>query len=305
MKKIINTIKSNYEILIIYFLTMFIFSLVFYLGNLNISYLIMGIQILLFLLIIHISIKYIYYVKEVNVKEIIIKLEEENRILKSQISKTRKDLQEYYILWLHQIKTPITVSKLLLNSKNIDLEKLKTQILYIEEYSNMAISYTKLFDQTTDMDITEVELDKIIKPLLKKYSIIFINKGISLDYKTIDNKVISDSKWLAILIEQILSNALKYTKDGTISIVFDNEFNRLTIKDTGIGIRSEDLNKIFDKGYSGFNGRLEEKSSGLGLYLSSLISKKLNIDIDVYSKLNYGSTFSLKFNDSYNIVRFD
>ena len=159
----------------------------------------------------------------------------------------------------------------------------------------MAMNYLKLLERTSDMDIYEVDLDIIISSIVKKYSLIFIEKKILLDYTPTNAKVISDAKWLSIMLEQIISNALKYTKSGKISINFDNELLKLSIKDTGIGIPSKDIKKIFDRGYSGFNGRVNEKSSGLGLYMVGRIAQILNIKIEVYSKLNIGSEFNFIF----------
>ena len=199
-------------------------------------------------------------------------------------------------MWLHQIKTPMTVSKLLLEKPDETTNtKLKMQLIYIEQYINMAMNYLKVIDHSTDMDITHVNLDDIIKNLLKKYSLLFIHNSISLEYQSNVTFVVSDSRWLTILIEQILSNALKYTENGKISIQYLEDKHALEIKDTGIGIRSEDIPKIFDCGYSGFNGRMNEKSSGLGLYLAKKISEKLNIQIEVESKLSKGSIFRLVF----------
>ena len=168
-------------------------------------------------------------------------------------------------------------------------------MFYIEEYTNMAINYLKLMDRDADMDITSISLDSLIKSILKKYSMLFIEKHISLDYNPVSVNVISDTKWLSILIEQILANAIKYTDSGTIKITFEEDSNTLKIRDTGIGIRSEDLNKIFDRGYSGFNGRINEKSSGLGLYLVKTISNVINVEVTVESTLNVGSVFSIRF----------
>ena len=208
----------------------------------------------------------------------------------------KKDLEEYFLLWVHQIKTPITVSKLLLRKEaSKAARKLKEQMFYIEKYTDMAVNYLKLMDREADMDICEVKIDDIIKPLLKKYAMLFIDKHISLEYEPITYTVVSDAKWLSILIEQLLANAVKYTEKGSISIYYDADKNTLIVQDTGIGIRSEDLSKVFDRGYSGFNGRVNEKSSGLGLYLVKNIAKLLNIGVDVKSVLNEGSSFSVHF----------
>ena len=156
-------------------------------------------------------------------------------------------------------------------------------MFYIEEYTNMAINYLKLMDRDADMDITSISLDSLIRSLLKKYSMLFIEKHISLDYNHISANVISDT------------NAIKYTESGTIQVTFEEDSNTLKIRDTGIGIRSEDLSKIFDRGYSGFNGRINEKSSGLGLYLVKTIANVINVKVNVQSTLNVGSVFSIRF----------
>ena len=161
----------------------------------------------------------------------------------------------------------------------------------------MALSYLKLFNHERDMDITSVELDKVINPILKRYSRIFIRNHIGLIYENRGDRVITDAKWLSALLEQIISNAVKYTKNGNVEISFDREKNRLVISDSGIGMRSEDIPKIFDKGYSGFNGRLNQKSSGIGLYMVKKIAHKLSITIDVESEVGKGSSFFVYFNE--------
>ncbi|MCT7756683.1 MAG: sensor histidine kinase [Lactobacillus iners] len=243
--------------------------------------------------------------KKENLQEQVNQLLIENRQLKNTIDIERKDLEEYFLLWVHQIKTPITVSDLILQKeKNPYTCQLKEQMFYIREYTDMAINYMKLKDRQADMDIAEVEIDKLLKSLLRKYSGLFIDKNISLDYQPIDTKIITDSKWATILIEQILANALKYTNSGKITLSFDRDKNALKVKDTGIGIKSEDINKIFDRGYSGFNGRINEKSSGIGLYLVKKIAILLNIKIEVCSTVNVGSEFIICFpKQSYNFVR--
>ena len=236
------------------------------------------------------------YQKLSDVKDDNERLLNENKNLKSEMLNQKDDLNAYFLMWLHQIKTPMTVSKLLLDKPDENTtSKLKMQLMYIEQYINMAMNYLKMIDHSTDMDITEVNLDDIIKNLLKKYSLLFIHNHISLEYQSNLTYVISDSQWLTILIEQILSNALKYTENGKIAIQYLEEKHALEIRDTGIGIRSEDIPKIFDRGYSGFNGRMNEKSSGLGLYLARKISERLYIQIEVESKLSKGSIFRLVF----------
>jgi len=234
------------------------------------------------------------YVKEENILQEMENIQIENKTLRNKMIEERNDLEEYFLLWIHQIKTPITVCNLMLGKPDADY-RLKEQIFYIEDYTNMAMNYLKLKTRTSDMDICEADLDSIISGVIKKYSIIFIEKKIKLNYKKTEAKVVSDTKWLSILLEQVISNALKYTKSGEITILYDKKTNKLTVKDTGIGIPSSDIKKIFDRGYSGFNGRLNEKSSGLGLYMIGKIALLLGITIEVESEVNIGSEFSFIF----------
>lgn len=288
--------KNQSVILFGYLLVCIVFITISVLATLEIEYVFLGIEILGFILLIYLIVHWFQYQKLSDVKDDNERLLNENKNLKSEMLNQKDDLNAYFLMWLHQIKTPMTVSKLLLEKPDDTTNtKLKMQLMYIEQYINMAMNYLKMIDHSTDMDITEVNLDDIIKDLLKKYSLLFIHNHISLDYQSNAKYVVSDSKWLTILIEQILSNALKYTENGKIAIQYLEEKHALEIRDTGIGIRSEDIPKIFDRGYSGFNGRMNEKSSGLGLYLARKISERLNIQIEVESKLSKGSIFRLVF----------
>ena len=296
MKLLWDYIKSQSVILFGYFLVCIVFISIFVFAKIEIEYVFLGVEILGFVLFIYLIVYWFNYQKISDVKDDNERLLDENEKLKSEILDQRDDLNAYFLMWLHQIKTPMTVSKLLLEKPDETTNtKLKMQLIYIEQYINMAMNYLKVIDHSTDMDITQVNLDDIIKNLLKKYSLLFIHNHISLEYQSNVTFVVSDSRWLTILIEQILSNALKYTENGKISIQYLEDKHALEIKDTGIGIRSEDIPKIFDRGYSGFNGRMNEKSSGLGLYLAKKISEKLNIQIEVESKLSKGSIFRLVF----------
>ena len=288
--------KSQSVILLGYLLVCIVFITIFVLATIEIEYVFLGIEILGFILIIYLIVHWFQYQKLSDVKDDNERLFNENKNLKSEMLNQKDDLNAYFLMWLHQIKTPMTVSKLLLEKPDETTNtKLKMQLMYIEQYISMAMNYLKMIDHSTDMDITQVNLDDIIKNLLKKYSLLFIHNHISLEYQSNLTYVVSDSQWLTILIEQILSNALKYTENGKIAIQYLEDKHALEIRDTGIGIRSEDIPKIFDRGYSGFNGRMNEKSSGLGLYLARKISERLNIQIEVESKLSKGSVFRLVF----------
>lgn len=305
MEKIKKFVKTEVKICVAVFIVLLIFFFVFLFANLDFSLFYLSLEIVTFCLLIYLFICWVTFKKKENLQEQVNQLLIENRQLKNTIDIERKDLEEYFLLWVHQIKTPITVSDLILQKeKNPYTCQLKEQMFYIREYTNMAINYMKLKDRQADMDIAEVEIDKLLKTLLRKYSGLFIDKNISLDYQPIDTKIITDARWATILIEQILANALKYTNSGKITLSFDRDKNALKVKDTGIGIKSEDINKIFDRGYSGFNGRINEKSSGIGLYLVKKIAILLNIKIEVCSTVNVGSEFIICFpKQSYNFVR--
>ena len=176
---------------------------------------------------------------------------------------------------------------------------MKMQLKSIDNYTNMAINYLKLNLHEKDMDISIVDVDNLLNILVKKYSLLFINSHISLDFRKHDIKCITDSKWLSVLLEQILSNAIKYSENSQIIIDSFKKDNSVVIliEDKGIGIPEEDINRIFDKGYSGFNGRLKQKSSGLGLYLAKSIADKLEIKLKVDSVVGQGSKFYIIVNN--------
>ena len=294
MNRLWSFLKSEYRIFITLLCTVLVFGGVFLFANLDMQYFILSLEVILFCMFIFLIKEWINYVKEENILQEMENIQIENKALRNKMIEERNDLEEYFLLWIHQIKTPITVCNLILGKPDADY-RLKEQIFYIEDYTNMAMNYLKLKTRASDMDICEADLDSIISGVIKKYSIIFIEKKIKLNYKKTEAKVVSDTKWLSILLEQVISNALKYTKSGEITILYDNKTNKLTVKDTGIGIPSSDIKKIFDRGYSGFNGRLNEKSSGLGLYMVGKIALLLGITIEVESEVNIGSEFSFIF----------
>ena len=294
MNRLWSFLKSEYRIFITLLCTCLVFGGVFLFANLDMQYFILSLEIILFCMLIFLIKEWMNYVKEENILQEMENIQIENKTLRNKMIEERNDLEEYFLLWIHQIKTPITVCNLILGKPDADY-RLKEQIFYIEDYTNMAMNYLKLKTRASDMDICEADLDSIISGVIKKYSIIFIEKKIKLNYKKTEAKVVSDTKWLSILLEQVISNALKYTKSGEITILYDNKTNKLTVKDTGIGIPAKDIKKIFDRGYSGFNGRMNEKSSGLGLYMVGKIAEILNVEIEVKSELNVGSEFSFIF----------
>lgn len=200
------------------------------------------------------------------------------------------DLVEYYTLWAHQIKTPIAAMRLLLQHEDTPLAmELTTELQRIEQYVEMVLCYLRLDSNSTDYVIRKYDLDDIVRQAVRKYAAQFVGKKIKLEYAPLDCQVLTDEKWLLFVIEQILSNALKYTASGSISICM--EPNRtLCIRDTGIGIAPEDLPRIWEKGFTGYNGRRDKRASGIGLYLSRRILRNLSHEIAITSELGVGTT---------------
>ena len=168
---------------------------------------------------------------------------------------------------------------------------LRTELLRIEQYVEMVLQYIRLGSETNDLVICENDVDEMLRESLRKLAPQFIEKKLRLEYEPVCRSVVTDRKWFCCILDQILSNGVKYTYEGSISISMDGD--SLVIADTGIGIAEEDLPRIFEKGYTGINGRLGEKSSGLGLYLAGKAAKLLSIDLRAESTVGQGSRFFL------------
>ena len=205
------------------------------------------------------------------------------------------DLMDYYTLWVHQIKTPIAASQLLVQDvtdRNIR-SLLEQEIFKIDAYIHLVLQYLRLENFHDDLQLKQVALEQLVKEVVRKYSLFFIQKGLTINLDDLDVKVISDEKWLLVIIEQVLSNSLKYTKSGGIEVYFKD--NTLYLKDSGIGIKDSDILRVFERGFSGYNGRLTQQSSGLGLYLSKKIADQLGHDISISSQVGQGTTVSIHF----------
>ena len=298
MDKFKNYISKILPITVTTFFILLVFWVVFLLMNLSFESYFLAFEIVVFFYMVYLVFMAFLNKKEEKLKNQIQELEEANLNLRNDFLAKEKELQEYFLIWIHQIKTPITAGKLICDSdiENENVKNIKKELIYIEDYTNMALSYLKMANHNTDMDISLVNLDDIINPLIKKYAILFISNNIKLEYKKLNVKVITDSKWCMVVIEQLLSNAIKYTKNGIVSISFNEKENYLEIKDNGIGIKDSDLPKIFDKGYSGFNGRQNQKSTGIGLFLVKQILDKLGQNIKLESKLGEGTSVKVYFN---------
>ena len=226
--------------------------------------------------------------------KIIEKLYEELEKLAQENRQKNTDMVDYYSMWVHQIKTPIAAMNFLLDNEEVDQKILQQELFKIERYVEMVLTYIRLDSISSDYVITKINLDEVVKDSVKKYATIFINKKIKLNYVSHETMVISDKKWLSFAFEQILGNSVKYSSAGG-EITIETCENKLVIEDRGIGIKEEDLPRIFEKGFTGFNGRYEKKSSGLGLYLCKKTLDKLGHHIEISSKVGEGTRIEITF----------
>lgn len=206
------------------------------------------------------------------------------------------EMMDYFTLWAHQIKTPISAMQLVMQSEPEQYsEELVQELFRIEQYVEMVLSYLRLDSDYTDFVFRRCAVDGMIKQSVRKYAKQFIRKKISLVYDGTDVAVLTDEKWMCFVLDQLLSNALKYTVSGHIAINVTDE--AIAIEDTGIGIAPEDLPRVFEKGYTGYNGRTDKKSTGIGLYLCKRILTKLGHEIGIESEPGKGTKVTIRFGD--------
>lgn len=229
-------------------------------------------------------------VEDGDYQEIIEALRTEVADLESVAAYRYRETVEYYTVWVHQIKTPIASMRLTLQNEDTPLaRKLSSDLFRIEQYVEMVLAFLRLDSTSGDYVFREYGIDAIVKQSVAKFASEFIDRRIRLLYEPTDQTVITDEKWLSFVIEQILSNALKYTREGSIKISM-REPKTLCIEDTGIGIAPEDLPRIFEKGYTGYNGRIDRHASGIGLYLCKRVCRNLGAEIRVTSAPDKGTT---------------
>lgn len=220
-------------------------------------------------------------------------LQENARILSEAKRNSRRQL-ETYSLWTHQIKVPISAMRLLLDGKaDRQTAALLAELFKIEQYADMALSYARLNAASTDYVLKEYPLDDILRQLLRRFAPLFIQKKLSLRYEPTALRVLTDEKWLLFALEQILSNAIKYTREGGISIVADETAETVAITDTGIGIAKDDLPRVFEQGYTGYNGRGDKRATGLGLYLCREALQRLGHSVSIQSQTCKGTTVTV------------
>lgn len=229
---------------------------------------------------------------EEDYRQLIRALGEEKQRQASAMDLRMSDMQDYFTLWAHQIKTPIAAMRLILQTKpENSAGEIEGELFRVEQYVEMVLNYLRLDSDSTDFVFRTCALDDIIRQCVRKYAKQFIRKRIRLEYDGTALQVLTDEKWLCFVIEQILSNALKYTSAGSIRIFTQGE--TLVIADTGMGIAPEDLPRVFEKGYTGYNGRTDKKATGIGLYLCKRILNRLGHEISISAQVGKGTRVSI------------
>lgn len=219
----------------------------------------------------------------------------------------QEEYREYIEMWVHEIKTPIASSKLLIENNNNEItKKIDTQIDKIENYVEQVLYYSRSDEVGKDYIIKKVELSKVVKTVIKKNQRDFISKKISLQLEDIDEIIYSDTKWVEFILNQIVGNAIKYSKgkEDKVKISGKRLGNSvvLTVEDSGVGISERDINRVFEKGFTGENGRKFGKSTGIGLYLCKKLCVKLGLRLHIESELNEGTKISIVFPRTENIA---
>lgn len=299
-KEILDFLREILPVTTSLLLVVILLATVSMLGGMENSYMILCIQIIVFSWLIYLVFASYHVRRRTDLSRELERITKEKRQLEEETLQRQKDLEDYFLLWMHQMKTPITAASLLLESDSMSCDsnaiRIKSRLMEINGYANMAMSYLKLMQDSNDMDLTRVKLKPLVTEILKRYSLLFVENDdrIEIDIPR-SAYVLSDARSLSVLVEQLISNAVKYTRGGKILIRYDLGKKALRVEDTGAGIPAQDLPKIFDRGYSGFNGRATDKSSGLGLFLVDTIARKLSLKIAVESKVGEGSCFSVLF----------
>ena len=230
---------------------------------------------------------------EEDYQHLIQRLVRENRQRQAAADSMLEDLTSYYTLWVHQIKTPIAAMDLLLQAGPDRATEMEIELQKIAQYVDMVLQYLRLDSTAKELVLQRCQLDAVVRQTVRKYAKLFILKKIQLVFQETKWEVLSDEKWLCFLLEQLLSNALKYTPEGgKISIFLEGETN-LVIADTGIGIAPEDLPRVFEKGFTGNNGRMDKKATGIGLYLCRRVTNLLGHTISIVSEPGVGTQVRL------------
>ena len=216
-------------------------------------------------------------------------------LAKSETDRQRQRIEnaDYFTMWIHQIKTPIAAMQLILREQDdARSRELLAELFRIDQYAEMALTYARLESPTTDLVLRRCAVEPIVRSVVRQYAGQFVRRHVALRCEIEPVCALTDEKWLAFILGQLLSNAVKYTENGTVTVRVTKELV-LSVSDTGIGIAPEDLPRIFEKGFTGYNGRAGRKSTGLGMYLSRCAAEKLGHRISVHSAPGQGTTVSV------------
>lgn len=230
-------------------------------------------------------------------QEVIARYQDEIKKVIHDLEYKHMEQMEYYTMWAHQIKTPVSALKLLVQAKAFDSGEQLTEIFKIEQYVEMALQYIRMTDMSNDLSIKRHLLEDLVKQAVRKYATLFIHKKISIELGDLQDSILTDEKWFVFVLEQIISNAIKYNETGGYIKIYLEQDNSSTliIEDNGIGIIEEDVERVFEKGYTGLNGRMDKRSTGIGLYLCKSICKKLSHSIKIESKQSKGTKVRIDY----------
>ena len=230
--------------------------------------------------------------KERDYQALLAELNETRRSIASAADARARETVDYYTMWVHQIKTPIAAMRLLLREDPADhVRDLEAELFRVERYVELALSYLRLDGGGTDYLIREYALDAILRQAARKYAPLFIRSRVSLELEETGLQVLTDEKWLQLVVEQVLSNAVKYAPGGHVKVWCEGE--RLLVRDDGVGIAPEDLPRVFDRGFTGCNGRMDKRATGIGLYLSREICRRLGHTISLDSEPGKGTLVTI------------
>lgn len=210
-----------------------------------------------------------------------------------------KEYKEYIELWVHEVKTPLAAAKLISeNNKSSEMIKIEKELERIDGFVEQALFYARSTSVEKDYVLKEYKLTDIVNPIIRKHKETFIYKKIKVELNNLDTLVYTDEKWMIFIINQLIDNALKYVNENGIiqlSATVEKENTILYIKDNGIGITNKDVKRVFERGFTGDNGRQYSKSTGMGLYLCKRLCEKLYVGLELDSTQNEGTTVKLIF----------
>lgn len=294
-------LKSKQNELLCYIGSMLLFVIVLFLYDVRIDAIQYGLLLSTVLFLLNLTLQFFKFQKrlsEQDYQNIIKNLKEQNSELKSQERIFKQEMSDYYSMWVHQIKTPIAAMHVLQQTLEEEypeqkyIKEIKLELFKIEQYVEMVLTYLRRGEMSGDLKFEKYSLDAIVRQVIRKYSQMFILRKIHLQYAKTSQCIVTGEKWLQFVLEQVLSNALKYTKDGGMIFIYTEEKENkkcLVIEDSGIGIQAEDLPRVFEKGFIGYNGRADKKSTGIGLYMCKKIMERLNHQIWIESEIDKGT----------------